>query len=268
VENFQDTGSRHSIAEDSQDNGSPHRDVDSLMAADMSDGLGNWWLYLQGGYVIVPEGEQVERLAAEQTEEKQAERGNKETNLLEEKQTEGETKETELLEEKQTEGETKETEPSEEKPTEGENKNKETEPSEEKPTEIENKEAEPPEEKPTEKENKEANPSQEKQEKPEESQKINYVKNLSELRQREQAVSDLCYNSFLLHGFHQYRYLILTNEFIGVPDHFSEREAVAAKMMGFPYFMEAENIEACSLGGEVRSEPPKTGSFGYFLRKI
>ena len=96
---------------------------------------------------------------------------------------------------------------------------------------------------------------------------ISYIRDLSKLRVLERDLADLCYNSFLLHGFYQYRYFILTDEFIGVPDHFYEREAIAAKMMGFPYFIEAENLELCSLQNGLRDQKPENGSFGYYLRK-
>ena len=61
---------------------------------------------------------------------------------------------------------------------------------------------------------------------------------------------------------------MLGKNFIGVPDHFYEREAIAARMMGFPYFVEAEFVEKCEIGEQTRSEFPKQGSFGYYLRKF
>ncbi len=97
---------------------------------------------------------------------------------------------------------------------------------------------------------------------------IRYIRDLDYLKQGNRKMQELYYNSFLLHGFYQHRYLILGKDFIGVPDHFYEREAVAAKMMGFPYFMEAEHVENCSLDGEMRNEAPQMGSFGYYLMKL
>lgn len=98
--------------------------------------------------------------------------------------------------------------------------------------------------------------------------KLEYIRDLDYLKNGNGEFEELYYNSFLLHGFYQYRYFVLGDGFIGVPDHFYEREAIAARMMGFPYFMEAEFIENCDLGGETRKELPKQGSFGYYLRKI
>lgn len=65
-------------------------------------------------------------------------------------------------------------------------------------------------------------------------------------------------NSFLLHGFYNYRYVILGKEkdfYIGVPGVFYEREKMVALMFGFEAF-ECE-------GGNAEE-----GKFGYYLRKV
>ena len=65
-------------------------------------------------------------------------------------------------------------------------------------------------------------------------------------------------NSFLLHGFYNYRYVILGKEedyYLGVPGVFYEREKMVALMFGFEAF-------ECP-GGTVRA-----GEFGYYLRKV
>lgn len=65
-------------------------------------------------------------------------------------------------------------------------------------------------------------------------------------------------NSFLLHGFYNYRYLILGKErdfYLGVPGVFYEREKMVALMFGFEAF-ECE-------GGNAEE-----GKFGYYLRKV
>ena len=65
-------------------------------------------------------------------------------------------------------------------------------------------------------------------------------------------------NSFLLHGFYNYRYTILGKEqsyYLGVPGVFYEREKMVAQMFGFEAF-------ECP-GGNV-----KAGEFGYYLRKV
>jgi hypothetical protein len=65
-------------------------------------------------------------------------------------------------------------------------------------------------------------------------------------------------NSFLLHGFYNYRYVILGKEdgyFLGVPGVYYEREKMVALMFGFEAF-ECE-------GGIAES-----GKFGYYLCKV
>lgn len=66
-------------------------------------------------------------------------------------------------------------------------------------------------------------------------------------------------NSFLLHGFYNYRHVILEKEgetyYLGVPGVFYEREKMVALMFGFEAF-------------ECESGHPKAGEFGYYLRKV
>lgn len=69
-------------------------------------------------------------------------------------------------------------------------------------------------------------------------------------------------NSFLLHGFFNYRHLIIGeikeeekySYFIGVPGVFQNQERIMATMFGFPEFRTAEQSEF------------KTGNFGYWYR--
>lgn len=66
-------------------------------------------------------------------------------------------------------------------------------------------------------------------------------------------------NSFLLHGFYNYRHVILGKEgetyYLGVPGVFYEREKMVALMFGFEAF-------------ECASGEPKAGEFGYYLRRV
>lgn len=65
-------------------------------------------------------------------------------------------------------------------------------------------------------------------------------------------------NSFLLHGFYNYRYVILGKEkdyYLGVPGVYYEREKMVALMFGFEAF-------------ECRSGEAKPGEFGYYLRRV
>lgn len=73
----------------------------------------------------------------------------------------------------------------------------------------------------------------------------------------------LANNSFLLHGFYNYRHIILGKEestetdnfYLGVPGVYYEREKMVALMFGFEAF-------ECSGG---KAEP---GKFGYYLKKV
>lgn len=70
-------------------------------------------------------------------------------------------------------------------------------------------------------------------------------------------------NSFLLHGFYNYKHLILTRMenrgevrfYIGVPGNFYEREKQVAVMFGFESF-------------ECHEEPAGSGDFGYYMIRV
>ena len=69
-------------------------------------------------------------------------------------------------------------------------------------------------------------------------------------------------NSFLLHGYYNYRHLILGRVeqrgeycyYIGVPGNFYEREKQVAVMFGFESF-------------ECAVEPAQAGDFGYYMMR-
>lgn len=69
-------------------------------------------------------------------------------------------------------------------------------------------------------------------------------------------------NSFLLHGYYNYRYLVLgkikngEGYLLGIPGTFDNREQRMARMFGFPDFIPA------------KKEGQKTGKFGYWCRKV
>lgn len=73
----------------------------------------------------------------------------------------------------------------------------------------------------------------------------------------------LVHNSFLLHGYYNYKHLILgrkekegkTVYYLGVPGTFHEREKKVAVMFGFEAF-------------DGKREPAENGDFGYYLRRV
>ena len=71
-------------------------------------------------------------------------------------------------------------------------------------------------------------------------------------------------NSFLLHGYYNYRHLILgrypedggeVRYYLGVPGVCYEREKMAAEMFGFEAF-------------EGKTEPAQEGDFGYYMKRV
>jgi len=73
---------------------------------------------------------------------------------------------------------------------------------------------------------------------------------------------ELSRNSFLLHGYYNYKYLILRKQkekedayYLGVPGIYHEREIMAAKMFGFEGF-------------EGEDEEYSQGSFGYYMISV
>ena len=70
-------------------------------------------------------------------------------------------------------------------------------------------------------------------------------------------------NSFLLHGYHNYKHLILGKKekggkvvyYLGVPGTFHDREKAVAVMFGFEAF-------------DGKREPAQNGDFGYYLRRV
>jgi hypothetical protein len=77
----------------------------------------------------------------------------------------------------------------------------------------------------------------------------------------------LCKNSFLVHGFFNYRYLIektvmqdgQTDRYIGVPGVYSPQEQKFAKMYGFPDFEQAEPMS---------DDKDSAENLGYWLRPL
>jgi hypothetical protein len=94
---------------------------------------------------------------------------------------------------------------------------------------------------------------------------------LKEIRELPRQYWSLGNNSFLLHGFFNYRYLVVgkmenDNEeswFLGVPGVYQRQERVMAAVFGFPEFMPvAEDAHKA-----VADREP-LGQFGYWCRNI
>ena len=78
-----------------------------------------------------------------------------------------------------------------------------------------------------------------------------------------QEYQKMVHNSFLLHGYYNYKHLILGKipaagtwrYYLGVPGNFYRREKMVAEMFGFEAF-------------EGRKEPVEAGDFGYFMKQV
>ena len=70
-------------------------------------------------------------------------------------------------------------------------------------------------------------------------------------------------NSFMLHGYYNYRHLILAREerrgeivyYVGVPGNYYDREKQVAVMFGFESF-------------ECAQEPAQSSDFGYYMMRV
>lgn len=79
----------------------------------------------------------------------------------------------------------------------------------------------------------------------------------------EKEFQKMVHNSFLLHGYYNYRHIILGKIsqggeeafYLGVPGVYYDREKMAAEMFGFEAF-------------EGKYAPAKQGSFGYYMKRV
>ena len=95
---------------------------------------------------------------------------------------------------------------------------------------------------------------------------------LSDIRKLPKRNWYLCNNSFLIHGFFNYHYLIVLeceekNEkrtYLGVPGIYERPERMMALLFGFPDFkLETEVMDVNSPQRSTKEEP--IGKFGYWL---
>lgn len=81
-------------------------------------------------------------------------------------------------------------------------------------------------------------------------------------------------NSFLLHGYYQYKHILLlrtnsskqdTSYFIGVPGIWQKQEKIVAGMFGFSSF---KSMHFSAEKKVIHQTVPPSGTFGYYLREI
>lgn len=95
---------------------------------------------------------------------------------------------------------------------------------------------------------------------------------ISDIRTLPKANWHLCNNSFLIHGFFNYHYLILwereengaKKKYLGVPGIYERPERAMALLFGFPEFVAEETVR-----GEEQGQAENTGgSFGYWICQL
>ena len=86
-----------------------------------------------------------------------------------------------------------------------------------------------------------------------------YMSRISELKELSPDLEPLEHNSFLLHGYFNYKHLLIKKEGdtirVGVPGNYYVREEMVASMFGFPDFVPAKKERSDKLQGQ----------FGYYF---
>lgn len=98
-----------------------------------------------------------------------------------------------------------------------------------------------------------------------------YMSRLSELGELSKDLEPLEHNSFLLHGYFNYRHLLIRKEgerfLVGVPGNYYYREEMVAAMFGFPNFVPAKGDRGTEMERQESGEETKktVGEFGYYF---
>lgn len=93
-----------------------------------------------------------------------------------------------------------------------------------------------------------------------------YMSRISELGELSAELEPLEHNSFLLHGYFNYRHLLIKKDgdkfLVGVPGNYYYREEMVAAMFGFPNFVPAKPEER---NFENEEYEKTVGEFGYYF---
>lgn len=96
-----------------------------------------------------------------------------------------------------------------------------------------------------------------------------YISDLSKLKDINKEWERFIENSFLRHGFYNYKHVLATDTLLGVPGNYYDREKQVAAMFGFEGFLPVKELESYLLGEIGYSErqiPP--GTFGYYFCRL
>lgn len=101
-----------------------------------------------------------------------------------------------------------------------------------------------------------------------------YMSRISELGELSKDLEPLEHNSFLLHGYFNYKHLLIRKEgerfLVGVPGNYYYREEMVAAMFGFPNFVPAKREDGKEKDMEELfwEEEKKVGEFGYYFEEV
>lgn len=96
-----------------------------------------------------------------------------------------------------------------------------------------------------------------------------YISDLSELKDSNEEWERFIQNSFLRHGFYNYKHVLATDTLLGVPGNYYDREKQVASMFGFDGFLPVKELESYLLGEIGYSERQIVpGTFGYYFCRL
>lgn len=95
-----------------------------------------------------------------------------------------------------------------------------------------------------------------------------YLTDLTKLGEKNSEWGRYGQNSFLLHGFYNYKHLIATEKLLGVPGNYYDKERQVAAMFGFHGFLPVKELEQFLSGEMVYTDRQITpGTFGYYFEE-
>lgn len=96
-----------------------------------------------------------------------------------------------------------------------------------------------------------------------------YISDLSKLKDSNKEWERFIENSFLCHGFYNYKHVLATDTLLGVPGNYYDREKQVAAMFGFDGFLPVKELESYLLGEIGYSERQIVpGTFGYYFCRL
>lgn len=93
-----------------------------------------------------------------------------------------------------------------------------------------------------------------------------YITNMKEISKRYEKWQKYENNSFLMHGYYNYRHIIVSENLLGVPGNYYDKEKQVAAMFGFTDFLTTNSLKHYFENGQLLSEDKVgMGTFGYYV---